>query len=238
MELKTQKCPRCKTLRKPSQFIFNEKEHKTCIVCAEKAKENYKKNKDKILVKNKKYYEDNIDKVKAYQKKYYEDNPDKVKAYQKKYYEDNTDKAKEQAIKYYEDNTDKAKEQATKYRENQKETNPLQTKFKIMITSNKKNDKSKNIYDEEHHIDMDYLNRLHEVQDGLCIYCKCLMELDFNNETRNPKQISIQRINNNIGHIKINCVFSCLSCNCKRQENNHDETHYVEILSKMETLST
>ena len=38
MELKTQKCNRCKTLRKPSQFIFNEKEHKCCVVCSEKSK--------------------------------------------------------------------------------------------------------------------------------------------------------------------------------------------------------
>ena len=47
VELRTQKCSRCKTLRKPSNFIYKEKEHKTCIVCSERTKKYRDKKRDK-----------------------------------------------------------------------------------------------------------------------------------------------------------------------------------------------
>ena len=217
-ELKTQKCPRCKTLRKPSQFIFNEKPHKCCIVCRDTSKAQYAKNKEKNNEKSKKYYLENKEKKKEYSKNYYENNTEKVKDNHKKWSVNNPEKIKEINKKHI---------------EKMKTNNPLEYKFRRMINTSKETDKIKNIFDDENYIDIDYLNKLYEIQNGLCLYCKCLMDLDFTRD--NTNKISIQRINNDIGHIKINCVFSCLNCNVSRQENKYDETHYMEILDKMNT---
>ena len=178
-ELKTQKCGRCKILRRPSQFVYKEKTNKTCVVCCEN---------------NKKYNE----------KKKQNDEYKQNKIIGKK-----------------------------KWLENQKTNNRKEYKFKQMIVNSKSSDMLKpNHYDAENFIDIDYLNMLYDIQNGLCIYCKTLMLFDFN-QTKDNKKISIQRINNDYGHIKINCVFCCLNCNVIRQEKTHDETHYTEILNKM-----
>ena len=183
-ELKTQKCPRCKTLRKPSQFIFNEKPHKCCIVCRDTSKAFYAKNKE-------------------IQKKWRVNNPEKIK------------------------------EQKKKHIEKMKTNNPLEYKFRRMINTSKETDKAKNIFDADKFIDIEFLNERYEIQNGLCLYCNCLMDLDFTKDNRN--KISLKRLNYDYGHIKMNCFFSCFKCNTSRQENKHDETHYMEILDKMNT---
>ena len=178
-ELKTEKCSRCKILRKPSDFLFNEKIYKTCGVC----RENNKKYNDKYRQKT------------------------------------HTPRPK---------NTEKYDVKMAKM----KIENPLQYKFHTMIQGAVHSDQYNGKYDAVNLVNLEYLNKLYQIQDGLCIYCKCLMELDF---TQNPKKISLQRINNEYGHIKINCVFCCLNCNTSRQENKYDETHYKDILEKMES---
>tara|TARA_R110000822_G_scaffold89474_4_gene207229 strand:+ start:4643 stop:5245 length:603 start_codon:yes stop_codon:yes gene_type:complete len=195
-ELKTEKCRRCKILRKPSDFLFNEKMYKTCGVCRE--------NNQKY---RKKYYEKNKEKLLESTMNWRINNPEKWKQSQKK-----TQERKSMNI------------------EKMKIENPLEYKLKWMITHSKNKDEYTGKDDAVNRIDLGYLKKLYQIQDGLCIYCKCLMELDF---TQNPKKISLQRINNEYGHIKINCVFSCLTCNVNRQENKYDETHYKDILEKM-----
>ena len=143
-ELKTEKCRRCKILRKPSDFLFNEKMYKTCGVCRE--------NNQKY---RKKYYEKNKEKLLESTMNWRINNPEKWKQSQKK-----TQERKSMNI------------------EKMKIENPLEYKLKWMITHSKNKDEY-------------------------------------------------------TGHIKINCVFSCLTCNVNRQENKYDETHYKDILEKM-----
>lgn len=45
-----------------------------------------------------------------------------------------------------------------------------------------------------------------------CFYCGTETQFKEYNETL----ISIERLNNDIGHIKSNCVLCCLSCNRKQ----------------------
>ena len=56
-ELRTQKCPRCKALRKPTQFVYNEKQNKCCIVCRDNNKKYNQKQKEK------KHYAEILDKM-------------------------------------------------------------------------------------------------------------------------------------------------------------------------------
>ena len=91
-----------------------------------------------------------------------------------------------------------------------------------MIHSSKVNDKKVNrTYNEDDYINIDFLNELWVKQNEKCFYqdCECKLTLDFNKDFRNPSQISIQRLNNDIAHIQSNCVLSCLKCNVSKMEN-------------------
>jgi len=218
MELKDTKCSGCNTLRKKTDFIYKEKVNKTCCICLEyrmKNKEkNKEKNKDKIKEKQKQYYEQNKEK----KKQYYEQNKEQIVDKKKKFYAKNTEKIKEKVQKYAIQNKDKIKETNKKYQDN----NPLMVKVRNMISSSIKTDKKNNrIYEETDYVDYDFLLGLWETQTGLCGYeqCKCEMVLTFNLETKNPQQITIQRLDNDIAHVKSNVILSCYECNViKRME--------------------
>lgn len=168
MELKTQKCKCCNTLRKPSDFIYKEKNNKTCIKCCKKRE----KNKD----------------------------------YHKKY-----------CIKYYQDNNEEHKKNCKKYSDKQKAINPLKVKLQDMIYNSKKADnKSERFYEEDDYITLDFLQGLYQSNMN-CFYCKVLMSMTFNPKTKDKDQITIQRINNDLPHIKSNIVYSCFECNCNKR---------------------
>ena len=74
-------------------------------------------------------------------------------------------------------------------------------------------------YDKENHITSKYLRQLKLDCGEKCSYCEC--ELDWSDQVhiRRSKQVTLQRKNNKIGHIKGNCVYACFECNViKRME--------------------
>jgi hypothetical protein len=183
---------------------------------------------------SKKYREDHADqfseKMKKYQKRYYENNTDQISEKKKKYREKNADQISEQKRKYYKNNTEKFSEyyknnaeqiceRAKIYYDDQKISNPLHLKFIRMIHSSIKSDTKYNrLYDPQDYIDKEFLNYVWNDQTQQCYHCNCEMTLDFSVTTRSPTQISIQRLNNDLPHLKLNCVLACLSCNLKRKE--------------------
>jgi len=135
----------------------------------------------------------------------------------KKHRDTYKDKMREKNKKYYEE---QISEKNKKYNEDQKLTNPLTTKIKRMVHNSIHCDvKYNRLYDPKDYIDEDFLHYVWNDQSQQCYHCNCEMTLDFNTQKRNPTQISIQRLNNDLPHIKINCVLSCLTCNVKRKEN-------------------
>jgi len=198
MELKDTKCKSCKALRKQNDFIYNDKVNKSCCVCRDRRL----KMKKYMIEYNKK------DKIKEYKKEYNEENKQKINEKQKKYNEEN----KEYILEYKKE----------KY-QNEKQENPLKVKIIGMINKSRQSDKERNrTYDENEYVDYDFLNDLWNKQEGKCGYncCKCEMVLTFNKDTRNPYQVSIQRLDNNIAHIKSNIMLSCFMCNViKHMEN-------------------
>ena len=119
--VKTKVCSKCK-FEKPVELFHKNKSRKDglyphCKICrAEKHKNYYKANSDKLKEYQKEYRKDNSDKLKEYQKEYRKDNLDKAKEYQKEYRKDNLDKLKEYKKKYIKFNPHKLKEQQKKYR--------------------------------------------------------------------------------------------------------------------------
>lgn len=140
-------------------------------------------------------------------KEYRDNNKDKRKQYR----DNNKEKIKQRKKEYADNNKEKIKEHANKI----KQENPLKIKILNMIRHSKAKDKIKNrTYDDIEFVDYDFLFGLWNTQDGKCFYCKCDMELTFIKNTREPKQITLQRHNNDLAHIKSNVVLSCFWCNC------------------------
>lgn len=63
----------------------------------------------------------------------------------------------------------------------------------------------------------------------LCFYCKDPMFVWYKH-TRDPKQWSLDRINNDYGHNKNNIEISCLSCNIRRRCMYHDRFRFTKQL--------
>ena len=207
-----EKCNKCRCWRETNDFIKNDKVMKTCIICRDNGLKYRVENVDKVKEGKKKYVIENADKVKEYQKHYYIENTDKFKEKQKKYYIENTDKVKEYQNHYRIENVDKIKEK----RETDKKENPLHIKFMNMIGTSKANDKKKNrTYDADEYITEDYLNELWVKQNKKCFYedCECELILCFNKDTREDSMLTIQRLKNDIAHVKSNSVLSCFRCN-------------------------
>ena len=67
-----------------------------------------------------------------------------------------------------------------------------------------------------------------------CYYCREDMMLVYEN-VREPKQWTLDRIDNSIGHITDNVVISCLSCNLKRRTMNDEKFKFskqMKIIKK------
>ena len=74
-------------------------------------------------------------------------------------------------------------------------------------------------YDKENHITAKYLRQLKLDCGEKCSYCECELDWSHQLHIRRPKQVTLQRLDNKIGHIKGNCVYACFECNViKRME--------------------
>ena len=200
-QIKT-KCNGCRCWREPTDFIKNDKVVKTCKTC----REYREKNADKINERKKKWRIENVVKLREHERQYVAENKDKVSNYKKKYAVENKDKIKQSYVE-------------------QQQNNPLRTKLKNMIKSSIQTDKNKNrTYNEEDFITYEFLMSLYEEQQGKCYYenCNCDMTLDFNKSCRSSTQITVQRLDNEIAHIKLNCVLSCFFCNCMKRMEQYD----------------
>lgn len=67
-----------------------------------------------------------------------------------------------------------------------------------------------------------------------CTYCFSKLFLIYNN-TREPKQWTLDRIDNNLQHSNNNTLISCLECNLKRRTTNKNKflfTKQMKIIKK------
>jgi len=62
-----------------------------------------------------------------------------------------------------------------------------------------------------------------------CYYCKGEIQILYEN-TREPKQWTLERINNEEGHTYENCVVACLECNLKRRNMNIEKFEFTQNL--------
>jgi len=83
------------------------------------------------------------------------------------------------------------------------------------IKGSRYSDKLTNRFDIVNFMDRDFLKLLIEESDYKCCYCECELELIH----YGANLMSIERINNSIGHIKSNVKIACLKCNLSKVGN-------------------
>ena len=88
-----------------------------------------------------------------------------------------------------------------------------------LVSNSKVGDLKSGRYDKENHITAKYLRQLKLDCGEKCSYCECDLDWSDQHHIRRSKQVTLQRKNNKIGHIKGNCVYACFECNViKRME--------------------
>jgi hypothetical protein len=86
---------------------------------------------------------------------------------------------------------------------------------KIMISNSRQSDKKNNRYDADNFIDKCFLEGLFEDSQN-CHYC----DVEFTYNEKCDTFVTIERLNNSIGHIKSNCVLACWHCNVRHKSKD------------------
>jgi len=94
---------------------------------------------------------------------------------------------------------------------------------KLMISHSRYKDKKYDRYDADHFIDKPFLEGLFEDSQN-CHYCN----VEFTYNERIDSLVTIERLNNSIGHIKSNCVLACFSCNNRHQSRDDEIEEKLE----------
>jgi len=91
-------------------------------------------------------------------------------------------------------------------------SDPIKITIKNWIFNSKESDKKYNRFDVDRFIDKCFLKEL--IKDFRnCYYCEVELQYIEYNDTL----VTIERLDNSIGHIKSNCVLSCKKCNISRE---------------------
>ena len=181
-------------------------------------------NKQKISNWGKQYRLKNLERLNNYNKLYRQNNPNLIKERQRIYRENNLERLKECQKIYNENNKDRINEYARNYRKTHSEKIKvyfdklkIENPFSLLISYCQSHDRSKNL---ESNLTIDYLNALLLIQNNKCYHCD--HELKYGIGHKDLSQISIDRIDNNIGHTINNCVISCLFCNYAKNSSKLD----------------
>lgn len=86
---------------------------------------------------------------------------------------------------------------------------PIPIIVRNMVRWNLQNDKQKGMYDAVNCVDEDHVLELIWIAQGSCYYCKCSLQYIH----KQDNLASLERLTNSLGHVKGNCVISCLKCN-------------------------
>ena len=88
----------------------------------------------------------------------------------------------------------------------------------------------KSLYDESLFINITEVLDLMIKSNNLCFYCKETVNVLYEN-VREPRQWTLERIDNSRGHNKDNVVISCLNCNLHRKTMHHERYLFTKELN-------
>ena len=116
-----------------------------------------------------------------------------------------------------------------------KDLAPLGAHIRCKIRGYGSQDKDKGIYQAENLIHYDQVLELLKTSDYKCHYCK-LQVLLLYEYVRDPKQWTLERKDNSLGHTNDNVVLACLNCNIKRKCMHMERYEMTKLLEHIEKV--
>ena len=104
----------------------------------------------------------------------------------------------------------------------------------MKLHSYKTQDQKNEILDEEQFVDIDFVLDLLKKSNMQCFYCRELVQLLYKH-VREPKQWTLDRINNDMGHNRGNVEIACLSCNLRRRCIYHERYVFTKQMKIVKT---
>ena len=97
------------------------------------------------------------------------------------------------------------------------------------IAGYKAQDIKKKLYNAELFVDFEKVLTLMIDSENICFYCKNLVHVLYEN-AREPRQWTLERIDNKEGHNKNNVMMACLECNLRRGTMYHERFLFTKQL--------
>ena len=107
--------------------------------------------------------------------------------------------------------------------------------LKKKLNSYKQQDIKKEKFDENKFIKYNCLLEKIILSKLKCYYCNCDMKLLYT-KSKEPKQWTLERINNKEGHNKFNTVCACLKCNLERRTKNSKKFLFTKKMNLIKKL--
>ena len=117
-----------------------------------------------------------------------------------------------------------------------KDINKVKKEILKKQSSYKQQDKKKGVYDESNFIKCNEIYEMLVKNVLKCNYCCCNINIIYDNY-RDDFQWSLDRINNDIGHITSNVCISCLKCNLQRRNKDYSkfkESKEIKFIKKID----
>jgi hypothetical protein len=97
------------------------------------------------------------------------------------------------------------------------------------ISGYKQQDNDKKLFDEKKFVTLEHIVNFLVSTEMKCNYCNCEMRVLYEN-VREPRQWTVDRIDNDLGHNTDNYVLACLKCNIERRRTNKDKFTFTKQL--------
>ena len=104
------------------------------------------------------------------------------------------------------------------------------------ISGYKGQDQHKNLYESSLFINKKQVLELLVKSENSCFYCKNKVHVLYEN-VREPKQWTLERLDNDFGHNNNNVVLACLNCNLRRRTMHYERYLFTKELNIIKVLN-
>lgn len=104
----------------------------------------------------------------------------------------------------------------------------------MKLHSYKTQDLKNAILDLEQFVDLEFVMELLKISEMRCFYCRELVQLLYRH-VREPRQWTLERIDNDLGHNRGNVEIACLGCNLRRRCMHHERYVFTKQMRIVKT---
>lgn len=114
----------------------------------------------------------------------------------------------------------------------------IEQQIRTKLSGYRAQDKLKSFYDPAHFVTLSDVLALMSASHASCFYCKEQVLTLYDN-VREPRQWTLERLDNAVGHTRENVVLACLQCNLRRRTmlvTRYQRTQEMKRVIKLEEL--